>query len=348
VRLAGKIKLGYYPTPPTVSAAIARSLVPAAPGLVRVIDPCCGDGTALCDTTGALDPVERYGIELHRGRAEAAARALTRVIHADIRSVRVANGAFGLVFLNPPYDYDTKAEPDEATRRLELVFLQAALRYLQPNGILVFVLPDRRLDRRLAPVLAQHLRDLQVFRFPGEEYDRFAQVVLFGIRKDLPCRDEGAAQILRAVGHGLSIPADLPAALDPPYRVPVVPAVHPLLFQRLAVDPQDLVGEIEQNGAYPMLLRLLTPSAGAEGFRPLMPLRRGHLALVLASGHLNNELVCDPRTGHPVLIKGRTEKASTRSEETHADGSRTITERDTLKIVITALDLRTGTLQTVQ
>ncbi len=348
MRLAGKSKLGYYPTPPDVSAAIARSLVPAAPGLVRVIDPCCGDGSALCDVTAALDPVERFGIELHRGRAETAATALTRVLHADIRGVRVTNGAFGLVFLNPPYDYDAKAEPDEATRRLELLFLQAALRYLHPNGILVFVLPDRRLDRRLVPVLAQHLRDLQVFRFPGEAYDRFAQVVLFGIRKDSPCRDDGVAQSLRAIGHGMSIPPDLPTALDPPYRVPVAPAAHPPLFQRVAVDPQDLVGEIAQHGAYPMLLRLLTPPAGAEGFRPLMPLRRGHLALVLASGHLNNELVCDPRTGHPVLIKGRTEKASMRSEETHADGSRTITERDTLKIVITALDLHTGTLQTVQ
>ena len=78
-----------------------------------------------------------------------------------------------------------------------------------------------------------------------------------------------------------------------------------------------------------------------------MPLRRGHLALVLASGHLNNELVTD-RRGTRLLVKGRTEKDVSRTEEHADDGSTIITERDLLKIVITALDLRTGTLQTVQ
>lgn len=79
-----------------------------------------------------------------------------------------------------------------------------------------------------------------------------------------------------------------------------------------------------------------------------MPLRRGHLALVLASGHLNNELVQDPKTGVRLLVKGRTEKDIVRTEATEADGTKVITERDVLTIVITALDLRTGKIRTMK
>jgi hypothetical protein len=79
-----------------------------------------------------------------------------------------------------------------------------------------------------------------------------------------------------------------------------------------------------------------------------MPLRRGHLALVLASGHLNNELVRNPRTGERFLVKGRTEKRSIRTETRQEDDTLVIIDRDTLRIVITALDLRTGKVRTME
>ncbi len=129
--------------------------------------------------------------------------------------------------------------------------------------------------------------------------------------------------------------------------VPLARPVPNLLFQSLSVDPADLVQEVEKYGVYEPILRRLHPEVAAYRMRPLMPLRRGHLALVLASGHLNNELVEDPRTGDRLLVKGRTEKDTVRMEENGEDGSRTITERDVLKIVITALDLRSGELQTM-
>jgi SAM-dependent methyltransferase len=349
VRLAGRLRMGHYPTPPVVSAAIARSITPAAPGLLRTLDPCCGDGAALRQATAALGTtVERYGIELHQARAQVARGVLTRVLHADIRGTRIANAAFGFILLNPPYDFDTKRELDEATARLELVFLQASLRFLQPGGLLVYLIPDKRLGTRLAKLLAYHLQDIQVFRFPCAEYERFSQIIVFGVRKPTPFQEEPVIRTLQAIGHGLVTPPELPEALPVPYRIPVAFPGRQLLFQSLSVDPQDLLQEIETTGAYPAFLRQLAPQSAAQRLRPLMPLRRGHLALVLASGHLNNELVRDPRTGHPVLIKGRTEKEVARTEATEADGTRVITERDVLTIVITALDLTTGKIQTLQ
>ena len=348
-RLISQARMQYYPTPPSVAEAIARGLTRSAPGLIRVIDPACGEGTALClATTGLGDPVDRYGIELNLQRAQIARTKLTRTLHSDIRTTRVANHAFGLCVLNPPYDRDVAAQPDEATQRLELHFLQASLRYLAPTGVLVYLISDRRLSHRIANLLAYQLDRLRVFRFPAQEYARFRQIVLFGARKAKPYRDDQSLHSLHAIHAGALIPPDLPPVLDPPYPVPTASRVPNLLFQNLAPDPEDIIHDIEHSGAYAATLQRLHPERATQRLRPLMPLRRGHLALVLASGHLNNELVEDPQTGTQLLVKGRTEKDVSRTEEEAEDGSTIITERDVLKIVITAWDLHSGELHTIR
>ncbi len=96
------------------------------------------------------------------------------------------------------------------------------------------------------------------------------------------------------------------------------------------------------------MLRDMHPPTEAQAIHPLMPLRRGHLALVLATGYLNNEIVQDPESGERFLVKGRTEKDTVRTESTEEDGTVVITDRDVLKIVVTALNLDTGTLHSME
>ena len=64
---------------------------------------------------------------------------------------------FSCLFLNPPYDYD-----DEA-RRLEHAFLTTITRALCPGGLLVFIIPQRRLVTS-ARYLAGHYRELACYR----------------------------------------------------------------------------------------------------------------------------------------------------------------------------------------
>ena len=143
-------------------------------------------------------------------------------------------------------------------------------------------------------------------------------------------------------------PSELPETFPAPYGVPVSPTTRSLLFQNLDVEPEDLIQEIETHGLTGSLMDRLHPPTTAHRLRPLMPLRRGHLALVLASGHLNNELVRNPRTGERFRVKGRTEKRSIRTETHAEDDTLVIIDRDTLRIVITALDLRTGKVRTME
>jgi predicted RNA methylase len=347
-RFQSQAKMQYYPTPTAIAEAVARSVTRSGPGLIRTIDPACGEGTALLLTTASLgDPIERYGIELNQDRAQTARSVLTRVLRTDIRSTRVANNAFGLVYLNPPYDFDI-AVLEEAAQRLELYFLQVALRYLTIKGVLVYLIPEPRLNSKIANILAYQFEHIRVFRFPDAAFTAYRQVVIFAIRKATPLRDDETLRTLREMGIGTIQPPDLPDQVEPAYTVPSSLPVANLLFQSLSVEPEDLVQEIERYGLDEMVFRRLHPEAAAYRMRPLMPLRRGHLALVLASGYLNNELVEDPKTGDRLLVKGRTEKNTVRLEEHDASGGTTITERDVLNIVITALDLHSGELQTMK
>jgi len=73
-----------------------------------------------------------------------------------------------------------------------------------------------------------------------------------------------------------------------------------------------------------------------------------------ANANPNARFMCKPlspggiRPARMVARDPSTALEPAQDEEHADDGSTIITERDLLKIVITALDLRTGTLQTVQ
>ena len=133
MRLAAQAKGGFYPTPPRVVDLLADLM--AAPAgayarrqeTLRILDPCCGAGEAVAQLAANLRrrgtlPVETYGVELHRDRADDAAGRLDRALAADLFQTSIANRAFGLLLLNPPYDYDAEQ------RRTEHSFLVHATR----------------------------------------------------------------------------------------------------------------------------------------------------------------------------------------------------------------------------
>ena len=121
MRLAAQAKGGFYPTPPRVVDLIAGLIrVPAGyyhrnRESVRILDPCCGAGEAVAQlarrlggtnspvsSTGQALPIETYGVELHRDRAQEAGGRLDRALAADLFQTSIANGAFGLAYLSIP------------------------------------------------------------------------------------------------------------------------------------------------------------------------------------------------------------------------------------------------------
>ena len=69
---------------------------------LRILDPCCGAGEALAQLAEGMDapnaiPIETYGVELHRDRAQEAEERLDHALASDLFATSIANGAFGLL-----------------------------------------------------------------------------------------------------------------------------------------------------------------------------------------------------------------------------------------------------------
>ena len=338
MRLAAQAKGGFYPTPARVVDLISE-LVYGATGryrdrCLRILDPCCGAGEALARFSDRLReggdiPVEAYGVELHRDRAGAASCRLDRALAADLFATSIANGAFGLLLLNPPYDWDSE------DKRTEHAFLTHCTRFLVDDGLLVFIVPRHRLTVS-ARYLSSHYRDLRCWHFPLPEREAFDQVVVMGRRRAEPAPDPRAEEQVRAWAEGE--PETLGAHACPVYDAPAI-AAGEVLFTTRTVDPVAAAGEARRSGLWASQeVRDSLWPVRDNRTRPLMPLRRGHMAMLVAAGFLDN-LVLEAE-GRRILVKGRTSKEMVLAEETE----NTEVYRERLKTTVVALDLDDGAI----
>ena len=338
MRLSAQAKGGYYPTPERVVDLIAE-LIHTPNGnyyrsaeTIRILDPCCGAGDAIQRLAERLDrpnsmDIETYGVELHRDRAEKAEKVLHRTLAADLFQTSIANGAFGLLLLNPPYDWDSE------DKRVEHAFLTQTTRYLAESGLLVFIVPRQRLSYS-ARYLSTHYGRMQCWAFPDPEREEFDQVVLFGYRKTDPVPDAHAEGMVMEWSMGQ------PETLRSVRYTEFSPATSPtgdILFTTRSVDPVAAATEARRSGLWTNteITDTLWP-AGDARTRPLMPLRRGHIAMLVAAGFLNN-LVLEAE-GRRMLVKGRTSKEM----ELVEDSPEKEVHRERLNTTVVALDLNSG------
>ena len=343
MRLAAQAKGGFYPTPDRVVDLIA-DLIQAPNGYyyreketLRILDPCCGAGEALYRLAEGLNrpnavSIETYGVELHRDRAEEAERRLDRALASDLFATSIANGAFGMLLLNPPYDYDSE------DKRTEHAFLTQTTRYLADDGLLVFIVPRQRLGVS-ARYLSTHYGRMRCWAFPQPEREVFDQVVLFGYRKADPVPDAHAESMVMEWSMGEPEPLR-----SYPYTE-YAPATTPrgdILFATRTVDPVAAAAEARRSGLWTNteITDTLWP-AQVTPTRPLMPLRRGHIAMLVAAGFLNN-LVLEA-DGRRILVKGRTGKEMTLVE----DSPQKEVHRERLVTTVVALDLDGGHIEDI-
>jgi hypothetical protein len=344
MRLAAQAKMGYYPTPEVVTPIIARYLKRHRDGLIRILDPCAGMGTAV-KQIGDILQAETYGIEIDIERGNQAKEILTRCLITDYLSTRISHGAFSNLWLNPPYDWATRDSDIEKSERYERTFLRDCVHYLRPKGVLVYLIPQRRLDSQIARMLSYRFENISVYRFPEEAYRAFRQLVIFGVLKIRPAKDESVSEYLKNCGSFKTTVAFLPETPSQIYNIPLSPNRVDFLFRSKDIDPGELEEEIGRHGLFDQVRDMTTPLKMAEKIRPIMPLRHGHLAQILACG-LMNGIVWDKDRKNPLIIKGITKKEVRHTVEIEGDCEKHI-ETDLIKITIHAFS-RQGEMLTVQ
>ncbi|MEZ4479941.1 MAG: DUF6094 domain-containing protein [Dehalococcoidia bacterium] len=338
-RLEGIAKAEYYPTPPSVIERVAP-LVRLAPSAsrraARLLDPCCGPGDALRQFTDAIGGGETYGIEIEQDRAAEARASLDHAIAGSAFAVRLGHEAFSCLWLNPPYDQD------DGGKRLEHSFLTTISRALAPGGLLVYVVPQARLAQS-ARYLSTHYERMRCYRFHDPEYAAFRQCVLLAYKRSGPAiAPEAKARVEAWAADPLP---ELPEAGSEraAFQVASLPP-GPVTFASQFFEPEIAAAEARQRGLWTnmALVERFWP-AEDRSVRPLMPLRRGHLAVLIAAGFLNNILLEDG--ARRVLVKGRVTKVSRPVESPDPDVE---VEREVLRTSVVMLDLRTGRFEDIE
>ncbi|MEM1684699.1 MAG: DUF6094 domain-containing protein [Nanopusillaceae archaeon] len=328
MRLIAQAKAGYYPTPPQTLALLEAALERAA--LLRgwtggaALDPCAGEGEAIARVAQAAR-MKPYAVELDEARAAACASRLAplegRTVAGD--AFRYLGEGFSLLWLNPPYDWDGEG------RRLELLFLEHWLPALEAGGLLFLLIPQSVLEEAWS-LLRASLEWARVYRLPAGEGEAFNQVLLVGAKSRYPYTTlEPKPRIRPPEGLSEELPHLLASAPSPKGR--------PRLRALEAQDPAAL----QALSRLSPLWKEVETSASAMGFRPLLPLKPAHLALLVAGGYM--DLLEVEIEGDPHLVVGRVRK-----EKVVAETDEEIREQERFTVGLSALNLRTGELLEVE
>ncbi len=254
-RLESQSKLLYYPTPNTIAATLATWFT--SPHRTRIADPCCGTGEALARFSGRFN-AEQIGIELSYSRAAQAEQVLDKVLPTSFYAATWGVQSVGLMFNNPPYDWSQFSESVEGRSRSirhEVLFIERAKDKIAVGGHHVIIVPRCILgdshylgngqETRIARHLLGWYEEVQVFRFPDGEYERFKQVVILACKrraKYATPTKEALDAIVRLADDSTEIPV-LPDG-DGRYIIP--PVSGPYVFKFTAREPKDEIRAIRK------------------------------------------------------------------------------------------------------
>jgi hypothetical protein len=104
MRPHGKTKLAFFPLPVAEAARLKNCLVFASE--FSALDPCVGDGVAFTHLLHGVS-ARRYGIEIDANRAEQARALGIETLQANAMDMRCQAEAVSLLYLNPPYDWES-------------------------------------------------------------------------------------------------------------------------------------------------------------------------------------------------------------------------------------------------
>jgi hypothetical protein len=335
MRLAAQMRGGFYPAHPNAIARTAAHLRPPREPFT-ILDPCAGEGAALHQLGELLGcpPAQRFAIELDEHRSDAVRAALPDaqiLAPASFFGCRASYNAFSCIWLNPPFD------DAYGGHRVEEQFLLQATDWLMPGGVMALVCPEDVVDEYTdaREHFTVYYEQCKIVPFP-DDCRPYREVVVFGHKRPRPQVDRTGSPLLS--WEAIQAPEGFV------FRIP--PGPGPRLFRKVEPTEPELQHMLAES---PLRSHLSEPPAPKLPVPPLA-LGVGHVALLLASGHLDG--VVSPEGKPPHVVRGTSRKrefVAGVTETENDDG--TTTTRTTLSeridLVIRTVDL-TGEIRTFQ
>jgi hypothetical protein len=333
MRPEARLKCGFYPAPPDAVAHIAQYLHAPAEDRFSMLDPSAGQGEAINQLAGLLDCEMRdvYAVELDNSRADSLHTLLdehgSRVLApADYFGTSAPAKSFSFIWCNPPFD-------DEygGGSRVEREFLEAATKQLRTHGIIALVCPRSTANRYDIKTLLKTWYDsVCIVPFP-DHCRQYNEVVVLGIKRATIASYYD--RLDSDVFIDQPITYEIPAGTGPGNR-----------FVKIQMTDQ----ELEAAFADSPLNEMLKPPVVGQVDSPPLELSTGHLALLLASGHLDG--LVQPPGELPHVVRGTARKAEyVKETERSVDKGGDVTHKtvvgEKIELIIRAVDHR-GVIRT--
>jgi len=327
-------KMGYYPTHENVAKVISTYISPATER-GRLLDPCCGEGTAAQLLGNSLN-CETWGSELSYKRAEIASQVMDKVYQAPWESTWLTRESISFLFLNPPYDTDSI----DNQGRLEAQFLKTTTPTLVCGGLLVYIIPQRMFaNPDIAKRLVTYYQDFTIGLYEDSAYK---QAILLAKRR-FGTHIPEVGEVEKVQAWGLATLQTLQPASEPTYVIPPAPVRgfnnQPIVFKRKDWTDEEKVDAtltkgVMQTSAWKDLLNPKRSETGSVS--PVMPLKKGHVAMLMASGMIGIIRIMGD-DGKPMLIKGRVIKEQDTTVTEDASGNEVEKIKDRFVTTVTTV-----------
>ena len=319
MRLAGQMRAGFYPIDPAVARAIGERMHWPEEG--AFLDPCCGHGEALRSFVPEFPGYSLYGVELSMGRAEKAKEVLNHVLCTGFEHVRITPESISAAWVNPPFD-DELGGGD----RVELKFLRQATRLLVPGGIMVLVAkadswnPQARSGKTMT-YLNSYYESVRAFwhpesKLPGYSYTSTA--IYIGKKRRIPIETTETLTIHKWNSE---------MWLD--WTIPR--STGPKEWKACGFTDEQLCAMAD---ASPLLHRKSSGGPVDIG-RPPLPLKLGHIPMVLASGRFNG--VIDDHVARAKISKRWREREVKKSVDKDGEEKEVSVQREEVAMSIKVL-----------
>ncbi len=331
-RLAAQENLNFFPLPLPIIEMIAREYDHIHEEAV-ICDPCAGEGEAVEALANALeiDQSRIVASELHSNRSQALKERLPKAMvstETDALSCDFLRARASVLYLNPPYD----GEMGHTSGRSELTFLIRATSMLRAGGQLIYVVPRKFIKNSgtAKKYLHNWYQNIGSFDFPAS-VRKFDECVIIGEKRRQTRNDQFPP-------WGMLTRPDMQACSRKIRRGEIFELRKTAYNDGELLELMDFTDAVESiQGRY---------GSGREQFRPPMTLGEGHIALLLAAGHLNGRI---EKEGEPPHVVRGTSRKDERLKGTAKDIKKKTTKytiEERIELVIRTVD-QTGEIRDI-
>lgn len=302
-REQSRVAQGYFPTQEKICDLIASCFTAPPTGTASIVDAGAGEGAAIAQLKAKLGGknLRTLGVESDQTRAERAAKVLDETLWCSIEDTSV-HPHCSLLWFNPVYDRV------RGVGRSECDLWEDVYGWPAVGAYVVIIVPDHVMTEWMARSVERLYDCIGFWRYPEPEYSQWKQSVYIGRRR--------AQQI--SPGYGYDMPwlqEPLPVLSEHPITPIQLPAMTVPHLVREKLSQEVLVSTVKKS---PLRYKLLEKSvAQPPPARPLLPLRAGHLAMVIAGGYCDGVIEQD---GKRFIMKGVLDVGTKTETRTKKDG----------------------------